>query len=130
MVEGYRVAAMAVITAVMCCVIRGHAPSIAVVLSIGACVAILLLSLQFLVPVLDIVKRLQELTGLSEPAVMPMLKVAGIGILTQVCGTVCEDAGEKTLQNAVQAGGTFLCLYAVIPLLTSVLDLLEDMLAK
>ncbi len=130
MIEGYRIAAMAVVTAMMCCVIRGHASSIAVVLSIGTCVVILFVSLQFLMPVLDIVRRLQELTGLTEPTVAPMLKVAGIGILTQICGTVCEDAGEKTLQNAVQTSGTFLCLYAAIPLLSSVLDLLEDMLAK
>ena len=130
MIEGYRIAAVAVIVALMCCIIRDHAPSLAVVLSIGACVAVLLVSLQFLAPVLQVVKRLQELTGLSDSAVAPMLKIAGIGILTQVCGTVCEDAGEKTLHNAVQIGGTFLCLHAAMPLLSSVLDLLEDMLTK
>lgn len=130
MVEGFQLAAIAIVATVMCCIVRDHASSLAIALSVTACVVILCLSLQFLTPVLDVIKRLQELTGLSGTAVGPMLKVAGIGILTQLCGTVCEDAGEKTLQNAVQTGGTFLCLYASIPLFSSVLDLLEDMLTR
>ena len=130
MAEGYRVVAIAVVSAVMCCVVRDHASSVAIAISLMACTMILFISLQFLSPVLDVVKRLQGLTGLSGPVVEPMLKVAGIGILTQLCGTVCEDAGEKTLQSAVQTGGTFLCLYASMPLLSSVLDLLEDMLTQ
>ena len=127
MMESYRIVAVAVVGAVMCCVVRDHAPSVAVALTVAACVTILGMSLRFLSPVLEVVRRLQEMTGLSPPTVEPMLKVAGIGILTQVCGNICEDAGEKTLQSAVQAGGSFLCLYASVPLLSAVLDLLEDM---
>ena len=72
--------------------------------------------------------RLREMTGMVSSVTSPMLKVAGIGILIQIAGAVCEDAGERTLQQAVEIGGGILAAYASLPLLSAVIDLLEDTL--
>lgn len=97
-------------------------------LSLLVCVGILVLGLRFLSPVWVVLEQLKRLSGLSDAVTAPLLKVTGIGILTQVAGGVCADAGETSLTKAVELTGSFLALYAAIPLLSSVLELLEQLL--
>ncbi len=119
---------LAVVAAVLCLVVRQNGRPLSLLLALGACAVLLLLSLRFFSPVLTVVERLRKLSGLNEAATAPVLKVTGIGLLTQVAGGVCEDAEEKALAKAVEIGGGVLAIYASLPLISSVLTLLEDML--
>lgn len=123
-----QIAALALVATCLCLVVRGQAGSIGMLLSLAACVGIFAVSMRFISPVLEILKRLRDLTGLADAATAPMIKVAGIGLLSQVAGAVCEDAGEKALSRAVEVSGAVLSLYTALPLLSSVLDLLEETL--
>ena len=123
-----RISALAVAAAVSCCLIRTQNGALSLLLTLAASVAILLLAFHFLSPIMEVFGQLRTMTGLSDTATAPMLKVTGIGLLTQIAGSVCEDAQEKALSRAVEIGGTVLSLYASIPLLTAVLDLLEEIL--
>lgn len=123
-----QIGALAIVAAVLCVLVRTHTGALAVLLSLCASVVILLLSFQFFSPILSVLRQLRELTGLDEAATAPMLKVAGIGILTQTAASICEDSGEKTLSRSVEIGGTVLSLYASLPLISAVLDLMKETL--
>lgn len=116
--------AIAVISAVCICIIRPQSGALSAVLSAVACILILILAFQFFRPIIELLKKLETLSGLSAAATAPMMKVTGIGILCQISGSVCEDAGEKTLSQAVQMAGSVLSVYVSLPLLSAVLDLL------
>jgi len=124
----FQITTIAIIAAICCCVIKTQSGSMASVLSMAACILILFLAFRFAEPIIAILRRLQGLTGLSMAAVSPMLKVVGIGILTQISSSICDDAGEKTLHHAVEISGTLMSLYAAMPLLSAVLDLIEEIL--
>ena len=123
-----QIGALAIVAAVLCVLVRTHTGALAVLLSLCASVVILLLSFQCFSPILSVLRQLRELTGLDEAATAPMLKVAGIGILTQTAASICEDSGEKTLSRSVEIGGTVLSLYASLPLISAVLDLMKETL--
>lgn len=123
-----QIGALAIVAAVLCVLVRTHTGALAVLLSLCASVVILLLSFQFFSPILSVLRQLRELTGLDDAATAPMLKVAGIGILTQTAASICEDSGEKTLSRSVEIGGTVLSLYASLPLISAVLDLMKETL--
>ena len=123
-----QIGALAIVAAVLCVLVRTHTGALAVLLSLCASVVILLLSFQFFSPILSVLRQLRELTGLDEAATAPMLKVAGIGILTQTAASICEDSGEKNLSRSVEIGGTVLSLYASLPLISAVLDLMKETL--
>ena len=123
-----RISAIAAAAAVSCCLIKTQNGAMSLILTLSASVAILLLSFRFLSPVMEVFGQLRTMTGLSDTATAPMLKVTGIGLLTQIASSVCEDAQEKALAQAVEIGGTVLSLYASVPLLTAVLELLEEIL--
>ena len=126
----FQISALAVIAAICCCILRTHVGGIAVALSIVSCILVLLGALQFVSPIVSVVERIQKMTGLSNAITAPLVKVIGIGILTQIACSVCDDAGEKTLHQAVEIAGMILALYVSLPLLSAVLDLLEELLSE
>ena len=51
-----------------------------------------------------------------------------IGLLAETGKNICEDAGEKTIGSALEFSAGIAALYVMLPLLQSVLDLLERIL--
>lgn len=123
-----QVVAVVAITAICCSVIKIYTPGLSAVLSLTACVMIVIFSFRFFAPIMATIERLRELSGLSTAVIAPMFKVTGIGILTQISCALCEDTGEKALQHAVEISGMVLSLYTAAPLMGAVLDLLEGVL--
>ena len=124
----FSIAALAIVAAIACMVLQGRAGELSLMVSLAGIVVILISVLHVFSPILALFQSMQKLSGMSDQVTGPMLKVAGIGILTQITSSVCEDAGEKTLSQAVEIGGGFLALYAGLPLLSSVVLLLEETL--
>lgn len=128
METAFKIAAMAVVAVVFCVLLRENARVQAVLLSVAVCAVILVLSIQVLTPIWTVLQRLQRLSGLEDGVTAPLLKVAGIGLVTHGAAGVCTDAGESALAKTVEAAGSLLAFYAAIPLLTAVINLLEQLL--
>ena len=128
METAYRIAALAIVTAVLCVLLRQSSRPLALLVTLAACVGVLLLGLELLAPVRTVARQLQRLSGLSDAVTGPLWKVVGIGLLTQAASAVCSDAGESALAKTVEVSGSLLALYAALPLLSSVLSLLEQLL--
>ena len=123
-----KIAAVAILAAVLCLLLRQNEKAMALGVSVLSCVAVLLLGVRFFQPIWAVIQKLEELSGLSGSVTKPLFKVVGIGILTQVAGSVCSEAGEGALAKAVEISGTVLAVYVSLPLLTSVLSLVEKLI--
>lgn len=123
-----QISALAVLAAVMCVLIREKEKTLALMLSILACCGILLLGAQLLHPLMTVIAKLKTLTGIQDTIISPLLKTAGIGLITQIAMGVCSDAGEVSLSKTVEISGGVLALYTALPLLLSVIELLEKLL--
>lgn len=123
-----KVAALGAVTAVLCLVVREREKTLGLLLSLAGCAIALLTALQLLSPIFSVAEQLRALSGLSTAVTSPLFKVTAIGILSRVAAGVCGDAGEKALERAVELSGSILALYAALPLVSAVLELLEDML--
>ena len=71
---------------------------------------------------------LRDTAKLGEGVVAPVMKTLAIGFVTETGKNLCEDAGEKTLGSVLQLAGGLGAFYVLLPLMGSVLDLLEEML--
>ena len=123
-----QIAVLAIISAIACLIIRNYVGGLATALSIAGFLVILLLSSSRLEPILAVIQRLRDLSGLSDAATAPMLKATGLGLLTHLAGAVCEDSGELTLKKAVEISSTIVAVYISLPLLIAIIDLLEELL--
>ena len=72
-------------------------------------------------------RRLSGLAGINTALLAPVWKAAAVGLLTQLTESFCKDAGQQALAKAVELGGGILALYALLPLASSVAELLQRM---
>ena len=123
-----KVAAAAIVAAVCAVVVRRQAPEIGLVLAVCAGALIMLYCSGALTAVTVLMDKLVETGGLSGQVVEPVLKTVGVAIVTRLSADFCRDAKEGGLASAVELAGTVLALLAVLPLMTAVLELLEQLL--
>ncbi len=123
-----KIAAVAVVAALCAVVVKKQTPEIAMLLTLCAGTALLLSCASALADVLDLVDELAETGGLSPAAVRPLVKVAGIAVVTHISAEICRDAKEGGLAGFVETAGTVLALLTGMPLLRAVLSTLEDLL--
>ncbi len=120
-------AVIGILAVIFAALLKKKNGELAVLLSLGACVLIALLLLDLLRPLLDFMTKLRNIAGLDKELLTPLLKTLGIGLLTQVCATVCADGGEKAVASLVEVCGGLLALYVALPLLEAVLDMVQKM---
>ena len=123
-----QITGLALVVSCLGVVLRGRADVLSMLLSLMGCTMILLVSVRLFQPVLDLVCRIEQLTGLEGSVTAPVTKVLGICMLTKIASSVCEDSGDKALGQALEIGGNILALYCALPLLSAVVDLLQDIL--
>lgn len=117
-------------TAVLGLVLGQSKADISLLLTICVCSMAVLGALTYLKPVIDFARRLIQLGQLSGELLDVLLKAVGIGLLSQIAGLICADAGNQSLGKALQMITTALMLCISLPLLEQILSLLEKVLGE
>ena len=118
---------IAVIGIILGAVIKKSHKELSLLLSMVCCVLIGIFVIRMFDPVLDFFVRLRNMAGLDKSLLAPVLKAVGIGLLTQITGRICTDAGESAIASLVELCGSILTIYVALPLLEAVLEMVEGM---
>ena len=121
----FQTAAGIMVAVIMWIILSKQGKEYALLLSIGACCLALLAALRLLEPVLDLVWHLQTLGNLQPEWLSVMLKAVGIGLIVEMSSLICTDAGNAALAKTLQILGAVAVLWLSIPLMNSLLSLLE-----
>lgn len=121
-------AALCVVGALLALVLRRGAPEMALLLALGAAVAVLLSLAGALEELLAFLEELARRSGVREELFVPLYKTVGIALVVKVGGGLCRDAGESALAAVVETAGAVCALLAALPLLRAVLSLLLELM--
>lgn len=102
--------------------------SYASMLSMGVCAMVLLLGLSYLAPVVDFLRELETLGNLHSEMIKILLKVAGIGILTEISALLCTDSGNASLAQSLRILSAAVILWLSLPVFRALLDLIQRIL--
>ena len=89
-----------------------------------------LLSRPMLEPVVNFFEELRTVGQLDSSLLQIILRVVGIGILSEITGLICTDAGNASLGKALQILACAIILWMSVPLFMSLLDLVEEILVS
>lgn len=101
-----------------------------VLLGIAVCAMAAMAALDYLQPVKELLDSLRSLGDLDGGLISVLLKAVGIGFLTEVAALVCADSGNGSLGRALQFLGTAVILWMSIPLFSSLLELIQEILNR
>ena len=96
---------LCVLAAVLALVVKRGSPETALLLVLGAAVAVLLSLGQALEEAVAFLEELGRRSGMPEGLLIPLYKVAGIALVVKVGGGLCADAGESALAAVVETAG-------------------------
>lgn len=124
----FRLVGGVLIAVVLGVTLSRQSQDITLVLSVGVCCMVVMAAAVFLTPVMDLIRRLQQLAQLEEGALNTVLKAVGIGLVGEIAALVCGDAGNATLSKAVQIATASAVLWLSVPLMEELLVLIREVL--
>ena len=117
----------ALVAVVLCSALARSGKDINQLLSLAACCMILLTAIGYLKPVIDLVHTLGAMTALDDRWIGLVLKTVGIGLLSQIAGLICADAGNSALAKGVEILAAAAVLWLSIPMIQALLELVQEM---
>ena len=101
---------------------------ISVLMTMAVCAMAIIASVSFLRPIIDFIKRLQSIGKLDRDLLSVVLKVVGIGIVTEIAVMICKDAGNESMGKTLQFVSAAVVLWMAIPVFERLLSLLDRIL--
>ena len=125
-----KVTAGILITAILSLVLSKHGADRSLLLTICVCSMVVLAASAYIRPILVFADRLAQVGQLNHEMLNVLQKVVGIGLVSQIAGFICTDAGNQTLGKALQIITTAVILCVSVPLLEEILSLVEAVLGE
>ena len=129
MTEYLRLAAAALVGLILTLVVGRQSKDMSLLLTLAVCVLVFIAALSFLEPVTELLRELRRLGNLDSEAVSIALKCAGIGLLSELIGLICADAGESAMGKALEVLSAAAVLWLSLPLIRELLTLIEGVLS-
>ena len=101
---------------------------IGILLNIAVCCMLATGLFQILDPIIQFLDTLRELTAIESSALTTMLKLAGIGLVSELISMICMDSGCSSLGKGLQLLGSCLMLYLSIPIMELLLDTIQSIM--
>lgn len=130
MAEYLQWTALILIGLILSMVLGRQSRDMSLLLTLAVCVLVCLGALEFLEPVTALLRELRQLGELDTEAVSILLKAAGIGLLSELAGLLCADAGENALGKVLQILSNAAILWLSLPLFRQIIGLIGEVLAK
>lgn len=125
-----KAAAAALLTVVLCLVVAKRDKDISLLLTVAGCCMLASVAMTCLDPVISFFRQLQVLGNMDSEILGILLRSVGIGLLAEIAGLVCADVGNAALGKALQIAATAIILWISLPLLTSLLELVGEILGE
>ena len=118
------------ITAILCLVLSKHGKDIAMLLALCVCCMVVITAAAYLTPVITFAKKIASIGKINDDTLEILLKIIGIGFISQIAGFICADAGRKSLEKVLQILTTAVIICISIPIFEQMLSLIENVLGE
>ncbi len=126
--EIIKIIGIGLVTCMCVIIVKPMKPEIAII--IGVCGGILVLSqtINYIFEIISSFTSLVEKTGLNIGLFKIILKIIGIGYLTEFSANLCSDSGNASIGNKIIFAGKILILFIAMPIVTNVIDIIMELL--
>ena len=104
-------------------------PASALLLTAALGMVILAAAMDMLRSLRDFFSELAEYAEISEGILSPLMKTLGISLVTRLTADAARDAKETAAASYIELGGTITALYAALPLMRTLVQLLRSLCA-
>lgn len=126
----WKTAAAVLLALVLVPTLEKNEKDFSVLLTMAVCAMAAMAAISYLKPVLDLLWQLRDLGDLAGQTLEILLKAVGIGMVAEIAGMICRDAGNGSMGKTMQILASAVILYLSIPLLKGFLSLIQEILGQ
>lgn len=123
-----RSAAVALSATLAGLLLKKNNPELSLTLSMTAVTVIMIAALSFIKGILELGETVQNLFGVSETLVLPVIKCVAVAITTKVAADLCRDSSQGAAASSVELAGTVCAISVIMPLIVSMLKTIGGLL--
>lgn len=124
----FKILAIAILTCVASLIVKQVKPDFASIVAIAGGVIILLLLIDYLQDIVGVFQTIIEKTNLSPSLFSTILKIIGVGYLTEFTSNICADSGNSGLASKVGLAGKVIILFLSLPIITNLIEVIIGIL--
>lgn len=123
-----RIVGVGLITCVAVLLVRQVKPDVAALIGLAGGIIIVFMIVDSVSSIFDGIKSVIEKTGVSSSLFSLVLKIVGVGYLTEFAGNICSDCGQSGLADKILLGGKVIILAMSMPIITNIIEIIVGLL--
>ena len=126
--EIVKVILVGVVTCIASVILKNIKPELSLLVSLSGGVVILIMIINNLSTVVSSFSNVVSKTNINTKLFSNILKIVGIGYLTEFGANICQDSGNGSLADKVLLAGKVLILCFALPIVNSMLNVVIGLL--
>jgi len=122
-----KVIGLALLTTFTIIILKPTRPDIALLVGVAGGVIMLFMFVDALEVVILNMNNIVNRTGIDSKVFSAILKIIGIGYLTEFAAGVCNDAGNSAMGQKVLLAGKVIILILALPIINSLIDVVAGL---
>ena len=116
------------LTVIVILVVGKGSKDFGLVLTVMVCCMVAMAAMEYIQPILEFLSKIEDIGGLDHSMIRILLKVAGIGLISEICSLVCADSGNASLGKVMKFLGCSVMIWLSLPLYAMLIELLQRIL--
>ena len=126
--EIFKIIGIGFITSITAILLKGTKPELSFAVTITGVIVILLFIVDALRGTMEIFTSISQMTGVENGVLKILLKIVGVGYITEFGAGILQDFGSGSLADKVSLAGKIAIVALAIPILESLLSLIKGFL--
>lgn len=126
--EVFKIIGVAFITAISTIILRATKPELSFAVTVVGVIVILLMIIDSMENTVGIFMRMAQLTGVENGLIKILVKIVGVGYLTEFAAGILNDFGSTAVADKVVLGGKIAILVLSLPVLEGLLQMIGGLL--
>jgi len=119
-----KIIGIALLTTFAVLILKPTRPEIAALVSVAGGIVILLMFVNALGGVISGITAIVHRTGIKSDVFAALLKIIGIGYLTEFAAGICHDAGNQSMSQKVLLAGKVIILVLALPIVNNLIEII------
>ena len=124
----FKIIGIGLITMVASLIVKQIKPEISMFITLTGSILILFEVVGLFTNIVETFLHLAEITGIDEEIFQIVLKIIGIGYLTEFTANLCSDSGMNSIADKVLLGGKVIILIVALPIVNTLIEIINSLL--
>ena len=126
--EIFKIIGVAFVTAISAILLKSTKPELSFAVTVTGVIVILMFVVDMLQNTVNSLSTIASITGIENGLIKILLKIVGVGYLTEFSAGILNDFGCNAVADKVILGGKLTILILSLPIIESVLKLMSGFL--